>query len=527
MDASAVALAAFLDTLDRFSLPQGVLGPGALTELALGCQLWSFRAGDVIAFPDEKPEGTLIVAEGCLVLQTRTGGDVYLGVREELDPALPGLWRGQTDGQYVVLPDATWQHWLRIHPAAAQAWGVQPGLELPSSLARTPLLLAAGEGVQHVFRRSPLFWLKRVLLPGALFVILAVFCALIPFPLAIFPLAGALMAGFLVLLFTWEWRVSTLALTDRAVLLRQVDAWERRSDFEKLSLDTLKEATYRKQGLVDSLFGLVAVELEGDSPKGKLVFEGLRADAGFAEAVNTLKVQRSRQKPTRRAIRAALASRSGGAREPVLLLRPAEKRESTGRRLSWRKEKNGLVTFRRHPWHLGRKLLPWLGWTALVVALVGFAAALAGSAAPAVLLAGALTLLPLSRAVYEFADWSNDNLVLQGDKVVCVHRKPMWGGEIRQEGFLADVQQIGVRKESLFALLLDFGTLTVSFGGSSPLVFENASHPEWVQNEIFARRGQVQADQERTEAASRLDQMTEILDAWEEAKEAGYFPGKS
>jgi hypothetical protein len=426
----------------------------------------------------------------------------------------------------VLVPTRAWLAWLRDRPELAELWGIDPGLAVPKALGKSPLLLQPGEVLRAVFRRSPWFWVRRVALPAALGLILTVFCVLIPFPLGIFPLAGALLAWFLVGLFTWEWSVSVLAVTDRAVLVRQVDAWERRADFEKLALDRLREAVFRKQGLVDSVFGLVAVELEGDSAKGRLVFEGLHAGSLFLQVMNDLKEQRRKTATPRKAIRSALAARTR-ARQPALLWEgklAADEVKPTANRLSWRTEAGNAVSFRRHGWRLVWQVLPWLTGTA-VCGLMTIALSRAAPVFAAVItsLGVAASLLPLARAAYLVADWADDRLVLEGSKIVCLHRKPLWGGELRQEGELAQVQQAGVRKDSLAALVLDFGTVTVQLGGGTPLVFENAAHPEWVQAEIFHRRSQLQAEKERQEAVTRLDQMAEVFETWREADEAGYF----
>jgi len=132
-------------------------------------------------------------------------------------------------------------------------------------------------------------------------------------------------------------------------------------------------------------------------------------------------------------------------------------------------------------------------------------------------------LYPVGRIVWEVWDWADDRLSIQGERIVMVHRRPLGLGEIRQEGSLDQVQQVGVRKDSLAALVLDFGVVTVSLGASDPLVFEHAAHPEWVQNEIFHRRTLLVQDRERQFVRSRLDEVSEILDTWEEARKAGYF----
>jgi hypothetical protein len=155
------------------------------------------------------------------------------------------------------------------------------------------------------------------------------------------------------------------------------------------------------------------------------------------------------------------------------------------------------------------------------MALIVFLASLAWGLWPAglgtiALAALIFVLFPLAKILWEIWDWA-------GDKIFLVHQKPLWLGEVRQEGSLDQVQQVGVRKDTLTALLFDFGQVTVSLGASDPLIFEDAHHPEWVQNEIFHRRTQLLQTREAKAARTRLGEMTEVLDTWDEARQAGYF----
>jgi len=526
---------AFLRSLGPFSGQEeaGDLS-AALEDLAARAEVWRFAEGDLVRFPDEGPSGPVWVAEGCLVV-LEADTPRYLGPREALE-APPGLWvRGQTQGRLVTVAEDSWREWLRAHPRLALRFGREVPPALPRGLTRSPLGLEPGETPVHLFRKAPLYPILRCSVPGAFFLAFLAFGLFLQFglgapvpPLALWLLPGIGMGltAALGALFVWEWRASVLVVTDRSVLVRQVDLWSHRSEYEKLALERLREAVFVRQGLVDSLLGLVTLELEGDSPRGRLRFRGLARSSRFLTAMEALRQRRTTEAPTRRVIRRALADKAGGARTPVLET-PARKgalERPRTRRLSWRVEKAGAVWFRRHPWLVARRCLPWVGWIALVLFLAFLAAAswpeglrpIAGVA----ILAG---LFPLARIGWEVWDWADDRLSVQGDKVVMVHRRPLWLGEVRQEGPLDRVEQIGIRKDSLAALVLDFGTLTVSLGASDPLVFDHAAHPEWVQNEIFHHRTLLAQEEERQAARRRLDEVSEILDTWDEARKAGYF----
>ena len=512
MQPTVEGVAAFLRSLERFRTLAADNRDATLTDLAAEATVWRFKTGDVVAFPDERPDVWLLVAEGCLVLRNSGVPDRFLGVNEQLDPHDEGLWVGQSDGLYVTLPTVAVERWL----------GRETGVNLPRSLG-SPVLLEPGEQLRHLFRKSPWFLLRRTLLPGGMALALTGAAFLLPFPLAVFPAAGALLGGLLVALFWWEWSVSILAMTDRSILVRQVDAWARRSDFQKLAVEKLKLAATIKQGLLDTLFRLVAVELEGDSPKGKLVFSGLDAGSSFLAAMDDLKQKRAAAPASRATIRRVLAQKKGGVREPAVLLEP-HRVVPAASRPGWRREHEGVVSFRRHPWHLLGKILPWAGWTALVVSAGLWAGGLNPSlAAGALAVSLAAATFPGFRILYEVLDWTNDRLVLQDNRVICLHRQPFWGGEKRQEAELTSVEQVGVRQETLASLLLDFGEISVVLGAGEPLRFENAAHPEWVQSEIFAFRSRAHASAQTRATESRLNEVSEILDVWEQAKKAGYF----
>lgn len=530
---SALDPLAFLGSLPMFAQARAIQGQ-PLADLAARAEVWTYAEGDVVRFPDEAPAGPSWVAEGCLVVLADGGVPRYIGVREPVDvPAGPWV-RGKTAGRMVTVPEGSWRQWLHQWPSAAEALGEEVPPAVPASVYQSPLVLEPGETPQKVFRKSRLFLARRAALPVSFLVLFVAFGGLLEAALGdrvpaltlwLVPGAGILVTLGLVGLVVWEWSTSVLVVTDRAVVVRQIDVWTHRSDFEKLALERIREAVFRRS-FVGNLLRLVDLEIEGDSPKGRLSFPGLSRDSEFLATMEGLRARRKAAQPGRRLIRRALADRMGGARAPVLE-QPARlpvQGAPRNRRLSWRCQRGTVVWFRRHPWVLGWRSLPWLGWAALAVFLGAVAAASwPAGAATVALVTGAACLVPLGRIAWEAWDWANDRLSIQGDKIVLVQKKPLWLGEVRQEGALDQIEQVGVRKGTLTALILDYGTVTINLGGADPLVFDHASHPEWVQNEIFYRRSLLAQDRERQAVETRLAEFSEILDTWEEAKKAGYF----
>jgi hypothetical protein len=468
-------VAAFLRSLPEFRQSP----PRALDELAGRCEVWSFGEGDLVRFADEAPDGRLWVGEGCLAAARSEEPARFIGVREEADVPVGHWVRGQTPGWYVRLPHAAWYGW-KADPA-------------------------------RVFRPSPLLPAVRLVLPvlfALLFVGLGAALSSLgtqvaPWALWLLPGAGIAAAAVWAALITLEWKRSYVALTANTLEIRRLDLGAREAVFETIASDRVREAVYTRKGWWGWL-GLVALEIETDVPGGgpgaRFRFDGLPADCPLVEALGNLP----------KAVdgvshRQAWASKAG--RAPVLV-RPAAVEDA------W---------FRRHWWLLAGKCLPWLGWCALVAFVAAWAAGLWPRGTAFCAMAGfAAALFPLGRIGWEVWDWADDRFGVTGSHVVLRRRRPFWLGETRQEVPLDQVEQVGVRRSGLAALILDFGAVTVRLGTADPLEFEGLARPERARRTVIARRDAVLAQQGRQAAAARFDEVADIIQTWDEAQKNGY-----
>ena len=473
--------AAFLRTLPEF----GQTPARDLAELALRCEIWSFREGDLVRFPDEAPDARIWVGEGCLSAARPEEPAFYIGVREEADAPLGHWVRGQTDGWYVRLSAAAWRSWTR-----------------------------RGSPYDQVFRQSPVLPFVRALVPAfflALFVGLG--AALnrlgthVPlWALWLLPGAGVAASMLWMALIGLEWRRSFVAVSGRSVELKRLDLGARKAVFETLDATRLREAVLTRRGFW-GLLGLASLELETDVPGGgpgaRFVFPGLSASCAIADALGA-------PPPAAELSQQAWAAKAG--RAPTLV-QPARGEPE--------------VWFRRHWWFLIGKLLPWAGWCALIA----FVAAWAGGLWPrgasfCAALGAAAALIPLAGLVWEVWDWANDRFGVTAAHVVLLRRKPLWFGETRQEAPLDQVEQLGVLRTGLPGLVLDFGTVTVRLGPADPLEFEGAARPEAVRTAVLTRRTAVFAERERQAAAARFDEVAEIVQTWDKVQKSGYLGAK-
>lgn len=531
------------------------LDPKALGALASVVQEFRFEAGDVVYFSQDEPEGALFVLEGCLEetvsdLGVLVGpGEFWQKERLWSNPPFQTLLKGKTAGRYFLFARTLFVEWVKRYadqiPILAASSGPDETpwdslaleslrVEPPRSIRRFPLLLEKDEYLKHRFSRSRLFTGFRMALPAFFFfqalayglVFQFRFSDQIPaFFLWILPVITLTVSGFFWILLWVEKGASCVLITNKSLILRQLHIWDRKSEFQKIPLDKIQEAVTVKRGIVDHLLRLATLEVDSDSAQGKIVFSGLAGDGRFLKALDAARSEVTTQrKVSKQKIRASLEAHFGTGRKPERISEDPVPPKKKRKLFSWRTDHDGRIRFRRHPWVLWRKTLRWWGLFLLALFLGATAWAVWGdSGRPVFLICLLVALVPGGHFFWAWLDWINDSLFLEGDKIVSLHKKPLWGQEVRQEGALMQIQQIGIRKESFTAIALDYGDLVVHLGGGDPLVFERAAHPEWVQAEIFRRRQELVDLRQRREAEARVDEVSDVLKAFEQAKDQGYF----
>jgi len=162
-----------------------------------------------------------------------------------------------------------------------------------------------------------------------------------------------------------------------------------------------------------------------------------------------------------------------------------------------------------------------------MAALIAFVAAWAAGlwprgAAFCAMAGAAAALVPLGRIGWEIWDWADDRFGATVSHVALHRRKPFWLGETRQEAPLDQVEQVGIRRAGLAALVLDFGAVTVRLGPADPLKFEGIARPDLARRAVLARRDALLARKGRQAAAARFDEVADIIQTWDEAQKSGY-----
>jgi hypothetical protein len=114
--------------------------------------------------------------------------------------------------------------------------------------------------------------------------------------------------------------------------------------------------------------------------------------------------------------------------------------------------------------------------------------------------------------LYSFVDWRNDIFQLTSDHIVDIDRKPL-GSEEKRSAPLGNILSLRHERVGVWGLLLNFGTVTARIG-KAEFTFDNVHDPAQVQQDIFARMDERQAQSREAEAARDRARMAEWLAAY-------------
>jgi uncharacterized membrane protein YdbT with pleckstrin-like domain len=169
----------------------------------------------------------------------------------------------------------------------------------------------------------------------------------------------------------------------------------------------------------------------------------------------------------------------------------------------FRVEKNGIVTWFKHPFILIRQT-----WKPLLLLLLTMAGAIywaiAGGDSPDLIILALLVVwcVSLLWLFWQYEDWHNDIFQMTATHLIDIDRLPLGFRESKRQAPLEQVQNINAVTPNLWARLFNYGNVIIETAGpSGDLVFEWVTRPQAVQAEIFgkieAMRKQRQADEQK------------------------------
>ncbi len=111
--------------------------------------------------------------------------------------------------------------------------------------------------------------------------------------------------------------------------------------------------------------------------------------------------------------------------------------------------------------------------------------------------------------VYEYIDWSNDLYQVTSDQVIDINRKP-FGEESRKSAPLDNILGLEYKREGIWAILFNYGTVFITVGGTQ-FNFQNVADPPAVLQDIRWRQQTRAQKKKDLEGIAERDKMIEWL----------------
>ncbi len=114
--------------------------------------------------------------------------------------------------------------------------------------------------------------------------------------------------------------------------------------------------------------------------------------------------------------------------------------------------------------------------------------------------------------LYSTADWRNDYFMITPEQVVDVYRKPV-GMEERRAAPIRNIQTIEYKRQNVFGLLFNFGTVFIRIGDVE-FTFDYVPNPSYVQQEIFSRFQSLKDREQKENASLNNERLANWMEAY-------------
>lgn len=139
-----------------------------------------------------------------------------------------------------------------------------------------------------------------------------------------------------------------------------------------------------------------------------------------------------------------------------------------------------------------------------------------------------MLLLSIGWLTWQVEDWRNDSFQLTDQYVIDIDRKPFGVSEARKQAGLDNVQNVTANKPTFWASLFNYGDVHIETAGAmADIVFEQVSHPNRVQSEIFQRLEQYKQQAKVNEGTRRRQEYAVLMDVYQQATEQKRLPRRT
>jgi len=122
------------------------------------------------------------------------------------------------------------------------------------------------------------------------------------------------------------------------------------------------------------------------------------------------------------------------------------------------------------------------------------------------------SIVMLSWSAYRFSDWRNDVYIITEDQLIDIDRRP-FGMEEKRAAPINNIQSIRYKRNGIFGLLLNFGTVYTRIGDEE-FTFDNVHRPAEVQEALFTAKERFHQMEEDAEKCSQRKKAVDWIDSY-------------
>jgi CRP-like cAMP-binding protein len=560
-----------------------------LRALAQICQEYEFDEGAVIAYQRDIADGLYVVRAGRLFArsvddrgivrdtQAYQQGD-YFGDTWMFAPTVhPATVKATEEGRLIIIDGTDFLQFLERNPRvlaklapkideldnvesglSLEAWEEAQKSRLKADRKSAAISLLPDELVEFQARRSRWYLLLRVTFPTF---------GLLVAPLLVFVLLGGQPAESLLYSARWimvillavvfglwlafqalDWSNDYFVITNKHLAHHEFSLRSFRTTVNKIPIDQIQSVEVERPSFVANLFDYGTARVTTAAQAGAIRFDSIDDPGQVEETLNRLRqrvqaMDAGRAQATMRAaieghfqVLPAYQSVEGQEDEDDELEPIIEKSSgllailvSFRNRYRWRVEANGVITYRKHLFVLMREAAWPTGLALLLLMLSYIVFRAAGTPSLQLLVVFSLLYaIDLGWLLWELEDWRNDTFQLTDRYVIDIDRRPFGFGESRKQAELSNVQNVSSDRPNFLATIFNYGSVIIeTAGATADITFENVSHPNVIQSEVFKRRDQNRQRQLMKEGDRRRKEYSVLLDVYQQAMEQERLPRRT
>lgn len=552
-----------------------------LQALAQICDEYEFDQESVIAYQRDVADRLYIVRSGRLfarsvddrgiVRETRSyfAGNYFDDVWLFAPEAHPATVLGGRDGRLLVIESGKFLGLLeknkslldRMAPVfddndevvaglSEAAWEAAQKSRIRADKRRTAVNLLADELVEFYARRSRWYLLVKIFGPvlGLLIFPLLAFALINGDPGTVLSTAQIVVPALLLLIFglifgfqLLDWTNDYFVITNKHLVHREFELRHFRTNINKIPIDQVQSVEIDRPTFLANLFNYGTARITTAAQNRVLYFDNIDNPHKVQDTLNEMRqrvqaLDAGRAQATmRQSIESHFQAETSfrPVQDEQAETKPDIQEESFWRsfrkRYQSRVVENGVITYRKHYFVLfGEIAWPFgimMGLALLSLILVrGFEFTLLQLSLPMTLLG----LIDLAWLIWRMEDWRNDTFQLTDRYVIDIDRRPFGFGESRKQAELSNVQNINSDRPSFWATIFNYGNVIVeTAGATADITFENVSHPNRIQSDIFKMRDQFRQKQRVSEGERRRKEYAVLLDVYQQAQEQARIPRRT